>query len=789
MPKQIKKIIPYFLILIILVGLFRPMGEVKADPVIVGTPAAATIAAPAAVPTPTQTLTTTEGSALAENNGSCKTLLVGDVEDCLVKIAYYVFYVFPAFLLTLSAKLFNILIALTLSSSLYTATFISEGWAVVRDFVNIFFILILLYVAIQTILGMGHETKKIIVRVIIMALLINFSMFFTKVIIDSSNILALVFYNKIDSKSKDYIPSTKISATGVQEKDFTGSMVSAFDPTKLMSADFFKKAKEKTQSVGVGTIGTAGYVAGGAYVGSFIPIPIVGTAVGAAGGYAISKVVGLFITTDKVPPGLMIGIIVSAGLIMLFAAYCFFIAGMSFLSRLIELWILIIFSPFAFMSWPIPKLSGTPSIGWDEWLKRVLKLSFMAPIFMFFLYLIFKLINTNIFQSFVDRNYEQQGTLEAIVLIVLPSLVILILLNRATKYAKDASGELGSAVISGAKLVAGLAVGGAALGGASILRGSVGAFMKGASTGDTAAGRLSENTARIAANRLRIADPHTTGLQKFQARIDNLKAGSDIRSGLLQQKFGIEKAQKAVGKILNEDQHDVEHAGHARHDLDKAANEITPGKKWEELNGQQRYEARRQIARDRVVRDNQGAAPAAAPTALAPSPSYVAGLGAGFGTRGWDKLTTAERALVDRSAAVGHDPVADHAMAGGALDTHTTVADKLIIDARKKQDIASNVIQSGVTGSYDVRNLANVIAKEQSTGFAKMAMGITGALAMGMRGGFKSMGVNYGESQKNFFKDLGNTVTEALKSAKINVDLSHVGEVKKEENKGGGGHH
>lgn len=76
-------------------------------------------------------------------------------------------------------------------------TAINSAWTTVRDLANMVFIFLLLYVAIRTILGQGEESKKLIVNIIIVAILINFSLFFTKIVIDASNILALFFYNAI----------------------------------------------------------------------------------------------------------------------------------------------------------------------------------------------------------------------------------------------------------------------------------------------------------------------------------------------------------------------------------------------------------------------------------------------------------------------------------------------------------------------------------------------------------------------------------------------------------------
>ncbi len=74
---------------------------------------------------------------------------------------------------------------------------INEGWRVVRDVSNMAFIFVLLYAAIQTILGIGENTQRLIVRVVAVAILINFSLFFTQFVIDLSNVLSLTFYDAI----------------------------------------------------------------------------------------------------------------------------------------------------------------------------------------------------------------------------------------------------------------------------------------------------------------------------------------------------------------------------------------------------------------------------------------------------------------------------------------------------------------------------------------------------------------------------------------------------------------
>lgn len=89
-----------------------------------------------------------------------------------------------------------------LSPTIFDKTFFNEGnkkvlneaWGFVRDFVNLFYILILIFLAIANILRIGkYSDKKLFISVLFSALLVNFSMALTWVVIDASNI-AMVFF-------------------------------------------------------------------------------------------------------------------------------------------------------------------------------------------------------------------------------------------------------------------------------------------------------------------------------------------------------------------------------------------------------------------------------------------------------------------------------------------------------------------------------------------------------------------------------------------------------------------
>ncbi len=553
-----RKFLPYILIVIMLVGLFSLVGKANAEfdfdwPASLTPPGSSTesfiiegdsLTPPGSAPgAPKAAAAVGEGKELEKALGKCSLMSLTD--GCLQRIIYWIFYLIPTFLLTISARFFDFIIALTLSSALYTqADFINNAWAVVRDLSNIFFILILLYIAIKMILGLGgSEVKKMIARVIIVALLINFSMFFTKIVIDSSNILALVFYNKINvtTVSASYEPILNLKDAGVLDKDVAGEMMGYFDPTKMLSREFFDKLRKTSWTPG-GKLSFTAQVGGGAVIGSKIGLlggPLAPVTV--AKGAIIGGTAGLvsYISdaiSNNVPIGIIVGITITAGLIMAYAAYAFFIVGFSFLARMIELWILIIFSPFAFMSFALPFLAKVEYLGWESWIKRLLKVAFMAPIFMFFLFLIFMIIQSDIWTSLITRpNTKDQGWLETMILIIIPALVILTILMKATKFAKDASGELGKAIIGGAKILGGVALGVATGGTAMALSGTVGRLARNTASneglkakalaGDKGAQRKLALANSLAKNSF---DFRQTGMGKFASK----QSGMNFNQGL-----------------------------------------------------------------------------------------------------------------------------------------------------------------------------------------------------------------------------------------------------------------
>lgn len=132
-------------------------------------------------------------------------------------------YVFTAWLITFIIQLlgkflnlvqwiFSYVLQLSILDFKSLANVVNEGWKILRDVANVFFIFILLWIAIQTVLGVASNTTKLIVNVILAALLINFSGVIARVVIDTGNVLTMMFW-QMAKGSNDSIGTRVINGT------------------------------------------------------------------------------------------------------------------------------------------------------------------------------------------------------------------------------------------------------------------------------------------------------------------------------------------------------------------------------------------------------------------------------------------------------------------------------------------------------------------------------------------------------------------------------------------------
>ncbi len=92
--------------------------------------------------------------------------------------------------------LIHLLIWVCSYNGFVTSAAVTQGWAILRDVCNMFFILILLVIAFATVLNIeGFSWKKLLPKMLLMAVLINFSKLICGVIIDFAQVVMLTFVN------------------------------------------------------------------------------------------------------------------------------------------------------------------------------------------------------------------------------------------------------------------------------------------------------------------------------------------------------------------------------------------------------------------------------------------------------------------------------------------------------------------------------------------------------------------------------------------------------------------
>ena len=123
---------------------------------------------------------------------------IDKVAKDLVTFVFKILYKFAGFITGLIADLFETILNFGFNSK--DMALVKVGWIVVRDIVNMFFIITLIIIAFATILQLEtYGMKALLPKLITVALLINFSYLICGIIIDISQIMANYFINLIDT--------------------------------------------------------------------------------------------------------------------------------------------------------------------------------------------------------------------------------------------------------------------------------------------------------------------------------------------------------------------------------------------------------------------------------------------------------------------------------------------------------------------------------------------------------------------------------------------------------------
>ncbi len=629
----------------------------------------------------------------------------GTVMGCISQAFYYVLFIPTSYLFALAGTFFDQVFAYSVNDTSYRSSFVVEGWGLIRDFCNLFFIFVLLYTAIGTILSLhGFHAKETIVKVVIIGLFINFSLFATQVIIDMSNITARVFYNsdaiKITDKGANGVneATSKIDASGVIP--LSAALVNKINPQNLIIHR--DQITDITDKGGQSKGSQSGDENMGA--GTFILIVILASAV---------NIIGLIV---------------------------FLSVGLIFVARVVGLWVAMILSPLAFFTYILPQTSGIKMIGWKNWWPDTLKLAFLAPVFIFFMYIILKFLELDL----ISDPLNQKG-LTFVIATVLPFAFIMILLMKAKGIAKDMSGEMGQQITGGIAAGGGAILGGAALGGAFLGRKVIGEGLARASSGNTLSQKFMDPAKRANMNWLQ-------------------KTGGWIGSGGGTGK-GINKVHDWTGNLLNKSQEKTNNVEKARHssdeDMKKAGFE---GLKWNQLSDEQKN-----IVKSKVEVENNSKFTEEAERTYRNDPINLAmdpHLNTVNPATGKLKDLTPDQKLEVKNIAKSK-----------AVEKF----EKDIKKAAEGVNTFTRVMAGANTGSYDVRKLSDIKANKNASALTKLSAGLISSTTTGIRSGIlKSAGLSNGEVkvEGKFLNDLKSVIGDSLKSVKISIPKS-----------GGGDHH
>ncbi len=118
------------------------------------------------------------------------------IGDFVTSLIGWIFAAFISMLGVVLMLIVHVLVYLAQFNNFLGVDAVTRGWAMVRDLANMFFIVILLIIAFATILGIEkYNYKKWLPKLILMAVLINFSKMICGLLIDVAQVVMLSFVN------------------------------------------------------------------------------------------------------------------------------------------------------------------------------------------------------------------------------------------------------------------------------------------------------------------------------------------------------------------------------------------------------------------------------------------------------------------------------------------------------------------------------------------------------------------------------------------------------------------
>ncbi len=310
---------------------------------------------------------------------------------------------------------------------------VTQAWETLRDLTNVFLVFITVYIGISMIVGAANfGSKQMLGRIILAALLVNFSITVAKLVIDVSNVTAITAYDMIlQQNAKDF--STQVrpgECSQVSEKAYkpaentcittglAGVFWSRLQMTKIFNVADFQGQGSKTPDDALIWVGLLG---------------------------AIMFIIMAFV----------------------FGAMAFMLMG-----RFLILVMLIIFSPLAFVSL-ITGISGKGKVWWSMLINQ----SIVAPVMFIMLWITYRMLDgfSNRFElkeGIAKSAMADMGAMGIVTyfMIICGSLIMSLIVAKelgaygasaAMSTGKNWSKKAGFALAGGTGYVAGRTVGGA----------------------------------------------------------------------------------------------------------------------------------------------------------------------------------------------------------------------------------------------------------------------------------------------------------------------------------------
>lgn len=128
------------------------------------------------------------------------------VTGCLFQVlgvmVTYIFSIITLFLSKVLVILTGVLIVFARYNAFNTAPVVTMGWVIIRDLVNVFFIVILMASAFMSIIGLGDKYglhyKKVVPSLVVGAILVNFSRTLMLLAIDASQVVTMTFISAFE---------------------------------------------------------------------------------------------------------------------------------------------------------------------------------------------------------------------------------------------------------------------------------------------------------------------------------------------------------------------------------------------------------------------------------------------------------------------------------------------------------------------------------------------------------------------------------------------------------------